>query len=451
MDANDKIQPIWTAQLAPLLDKARTQLLGTNSSGDGGAGLTTDALWPYSTAQNVRDFNEVMKRASQKVEAHFGIQNRIVPTSSGTAAIEVALGGLQIPAGSEVIVTPITDPGSVTPILFHNAIPVFADVDPDSGLITPDTVAAVLTSRTSAIIAVHLTGSPVDVPGIRKMLAAKGRPDVKIIEDVAQGLGATLGGVPLGMLGDVGCFSLNAQKHITVGEGGFVLAHNEDDFLRCHNLSDKHRNRFGYQGPNTEHERYEGAGHSMRMSTLQGAMLLAQWDDLPGIVLARRLFGAALGAQLQATSNLVPQNHLADADPAFFGFMFRTAEPVGRKQKSDLSNEVRARPGMSKFAIKAAYTDNDRPIYAYPLFQKRSFPGKYQDIWAAELLADLRDPMGGHKRYDYTKVSCPNTEYYLQRTFWLDVKQDYTPADAGTIADAIVDVFVNAGVALRRP
>ena len=140
-----------------------------------------------------------------------------------TSSIQVALGGLQVPAGSEVIVTPITDPGTVTPILFHNAIPVFADVSATSGLITADTVKDVLTPRTSAVIAVHLTGSPVDVPDIRQMLNDACRNDVKIIEDVAQGLGASLNGVPLGMLGDAGCFSLNSHKHISVGEGGFVL------------------------------------------------------------------------------------------------------------------------------------------------------------------------------------------------------------------------------------
>jgi perosamine synthetase len=400
--------------------------------------LATQDLWPYLGS----GFATRMAKAQQMVEQRFSTPSRtarMIPTSSGTASIEVALGGLAIPAGSEVIVSPMTDPGSVTPIIFHNAIPVFADLSPTSGLITPDSVASVLTPRTSAVIAVHLTGSPVDVPGLRQRLDDLGRNDVKIIEDVAQGLGATLDGVPLGMLGDAGCFSLNSQKHISVGEGGFVLVSDEDDFHRCLNFSDKHRNRHGAAG--AEHQIYQGPGHSMRMSEMQGAMLVAQLPKLDAFAQARTAFGTTLDARLAATTGLVHQDHLPDAVPTFFGYLFSTRDVPGDTRKRDVIGEVRNRI-RDISTIGGAYTSGDLPIYRYPLFQNRNFSVNAEGLWPAELLAAALYPgeiQPGH--YDYTQISLPEAESFLARGFWVRLTEAHTPDHAEEIADAIIDVF----------
>ena len=411
--------------------------------------LSTNNLWPYRGSE----FAPYMKQAASMVEKHFSTSDRdafMVPTSSGTSSIQVALGGLKIPPGSEVIVSPLTDPGSVTPILFHNTIPVFADVSPTSGLVTPDTVAAALTRRTSAVIAVHLTGSPVDVPGIRQRLEDLGRGDVKIIEDVAQGLGATLNNVPLGMMGDAGCFSLNSHKHITVGEGGFVLLHNEDDFYRSHNFSDKHRDRLGGGGKKPEHGRYQGPGQSLRMSELQGAMLEAQLPKLMEFAAARTAFGLTLGKRLAELSDIVPQEHLKGAVPTFFGLMFRTQNAVELNRKSVAIDEIESRLEHLGTSIGGSYTADDEPIYKYPLFQNRAFSTSHDGLWPAELVAAHyhNDIQLGH--YDYTKVSCPQAENYLKRAFWVRVHEKYTTDHAVQIADTIVDVFDDLGLAERH-
>lgn len=459
---NTTVDPIYADSLKDILDKAQEILLPPEQGRKPDDEPLKKSLWPYSG----RAFRGALKAAVDLIEESFSREDynaKMVPTSSGTASIEVALAGLDIPPGTEVIVTPITDPGSVMPILFHNAIPVFADVDPDSGLITAKTVAAVLTERTSAVIAVHLTGSPVDVPGIRAMLENENMADVKIIEDVAQGLGATLDGKPLGTLGDAGCFSLNPQKHLTVGEGGFVIVGDKDVFYRCHNFSDKHRDRFGIgkQDPSkseeeaSEHGKYQGAGHSMRMSTLQGAMLLAQWPDLPGIAKARHDFGKKLAAELSRKSNLVPQKHLDNSDPSFFGFMFRTENAVGRDRKEELMDKVKVAlepkiPAIRDAFLTGSYNDRDLPIYKYPLFQKRKFPGMHGKNWAAELLGKIIYKCD--RIYEYDNICCKQAEFYLARSFWIDVMQPFRPADAATIADAIIDVFAGEGFAEdRRP
>lgn len=409
--------------------------------------MEDNSLWPYGRGGV---YAPMMRKASTMIEGHFSVNGRqayMVPTASGTSSIQVALGGLQIPAGSEVIVTPITDPGTVTPIIFHNAIPVFADVSPTSGLVTPKTVEAVLTSRTKAVIAVHLTGSPVDVPGIVKMLAGLGRTDVKIIEDVAQGLGASLDKVPLGMLGDAGCFSLNSHKHISVGEGGFVVLQNETDYHRSHNFSDKHRDRFNGSKIGGEHGQYEGPGHSLRMSELQGAMLVGQIPKLERIAEARNVFGKTLDACLSATTNFTPQEHLNDAFPTFFGYMFTTRNEYDLDEKSDVIDKVKSKLAHLGISMGGSYNYQDIPIYQYPLFQNRNFSANTENIWPAELLAATLYPEEislGH--YDYKKMSCANAESYLRRAFWVRLHEGYTPAHAEEIANTIIQVFQDKGV-----
>lgn len=421
--------------------------------------LREEELWPYSGG----GFAPEMQSAFELVQQHFSKAGQtafMVPTSSGTSSIQVALGGLQIKPGTEVIVTAITDPGSVTPILFHNCIPIFADVHPDTGLITPDTVRAKLTRRTSAVIAVHLTGSPVDIAGIRKMLDQEGRGEIKIIEDVAQGLGASLDGTPLGMLGDAGCFSLNAHKHVTVGEGGFVLLRNETDRHRCHNFADKHRNRFR-QDENSEHGAYKGPGHSLRMSELQGAMLAAQMPKLMTFAGKRTELGLAVEKRLSETSDLVTMAHLDKAVPSFFGLMFRTRANVDWGKKEVAVDEVKSRLQDIKTSISTGYTAYGRqtaerlPIYLYPLFQApRNLSGIPGDLWPAEVIAEKRDKSDGqaqHYNYDnhYQAGDCPNTETYMNRMFWLRIHEGYTLEHAERIADTIVDVFVEADIAER--
>lgn len=404
--------------------------------------LDSQDLWPYQSG----GFRTKMRQADEMVRARYSTDERpvwMIPTSSGTSSIHVALGGLQIAAGSEVILPPITDPGTVTPILFNNNIPVFADVDPASSLITPDSVEAVLTPRTSAVIAVHLTGSPADVPGIRQKLEGLGRQDVKIIEDVAQGLGATLDGVRLGTMGDAGCFSLNSQKHISVGEGGFVLVSDEDDFFRCHNYSDKHRNRFGSNKP--EHDRYEGPGHSLRMSELHGAMLIAQLPKLDGFAAARNAFGMAADDAL-SQAGFVPQAHLPGAFPTFFGYMFATQNEHDRQTRLNAAREVSQRIRHLGSSMGLSYNHEDLPIYQYPLFLKRNFFPNAQNLWPAEVVAAQMHEEIEIGHYDYSAVSCPEAESHLKRSFWLRLDETHTPENGKEIAETIIDVFNAQGL-----
>ena len=148
-----------------------------------------------------------------------------VALSNGTLALDVALKAVGIGSGDEVVVTPRTFIASVSCVVNAGAIPVFAEVDANSGNITADTIAKVLTPRTKAIIAVHLAGYPCEMNPIMDLAA---KHDLKVIEDCAQAHGARYKGRSVGSIGHVGAWSFCQDKIMTTGgEGGMVTTNDE--------------------------------------------------------------------------------------------------------------------------------------------------------------------------------------------------------------------------------
>jgi dTDP-4-amino-4,6-dideoxygalactose transaminase len=149
----------------------------------------------------------------------FGVQHAIA-VSSGTTALHIALAAFGIGPGDEVIVTPYTFIASDTCVLEQNAIPIFADVDPQYLTLDPADVERKITKRTKAIIPVSITGTPVDLDPIMDLAR---KHNLWVLEDCAQSPGATYKGRKVGTLGHVGAFSTIAGKITSTGEGGFVI------------------------------------------------------------------------------------------------------------------------------------------------------------------------------------------------------------------------------------
>src|SRR5947209_7506336 len=123
--------------------------------------------------------------------------------SSGTMALHAAVAALDPEPGDEVVTTAITDMGALAPILYQGAIPVFADVDPRTCNVTPESLEAAIGPRTRAVVATHLFGNPCDMAGIAAVAAEHNLP---VIEDCLQAFGATFDGKPVGTFGAAGCF-----------------------------------------------------------------------------------------------------------------------------------------------------------------------------------------------------------------------------------------------------
>src|SRR5437870_660073 len=140
----------------------------------------------------------------ERFAATLGVK-RAYACASGTAAVHVAVAAIDPEPGDEIVTTSITDMGALAPLLYQGVVPMFADVDPVTMNVTPESVEAVLSDRTRAIIATHLFGMPCDMAGIEAVARRRGIP---VIEDCAQAFLARSGGRVVGSIGLVGCFSL---------------------------------------------------------------------------------------------------------------------------------------------------------------------------------------------------------------------------------------------------
>lgn len=215
--------------------------------------------------------------------------NHAVALMNGTAALEVALHALEIPRGSEVITTPRTFIASASAAVMHGCKPVLADVDRDSGNITAETIAKVITPRTKAIIAVHLAGWPCDMDPIMELAEKHG---IKVIEDCAQANGASYKGRPVGSLGHAAAFSFCQDKIITTGgEGGMFTTNDEAAWRRAWEYKDHGKswdavyNREHAPGFRWLHESF---GTNWRMTEMQAAIGRIQLRKLPEWTRIRR-------------------------------------------------------------------------------------------------------------------------------------------------------------------
>jgi perosamine synthetase len=235
-----------------------------------------------------------VKELERRFAELLGVRHAIA-CSSGTAAIHAAVAAIDPEPGDEIIASPITDIGGLTPVIYQSAVPVFADVDPHTYNVTAETIEARLSDRTRAIILTHLFGSPARVEEIRALADAHGIP---VIEDCAQAYLTRRQGRLAGTIGSIGCFSLQQGKHITTGEGGLVVTDDDDVARRVTLFVNK---AWGYGDPRPDH--YFLALNS-RMSELQGAVGVAQLQKLHGAVDHRIAMADRLTQRLVGTSGI---------------------------------------------------------------------------------------------------------------------------------------------------
>ena len=259
------------------------------------------AVWPQFDDEMIDAVGDVLRsgrvnywngEAGSRFEREFadfvGCRHAIA-VANGTVALELALLALGIGVGSEVIVPSRTFIATASSVVVRGATPITADVDRDSQTLTADTVRAVLTSRTKAVIAVHLAGWPCDMDAIMELAASHG---LKVIEDCAQAHGATYRGRPVGSIGDVGAFSFCQDKIITTGGEGGLLTTNDADVWKTawsykdhgKSMDEVHR-RDDQQIFRWLHSDF---GTNWRMTEMQAAIGSVALRRLPEWVTARR-------------------------------------------------------------------------------------------------------------------------------------------------------------------
>ncbi|MEU4544540.1 DegT/DnrJ/EryC1/StrS family aminotransferase [Nonomuraea dietziae] len=358
-----------------------------------------------------------------------------IACSSGTAALHLSVVAAAPDPGDEIITTPITDFGTVAPILAQNAVPVFADVDPSDGNLDPSAVEALIGPRTRAIMAVHLFGAAARIDELR---ALADRHGLALIEDCAQawltelpdrgpglpaqgpGLPAQGPGLPAqgsgedlgsgargveggrlaGTVGDVGTFSLQQWKHITCGDGGVVITQDDELARRMRLFSDKGWDRAAGRS-------HASLGLNYRMTELQAAVARAQLAKLDGVLAARRRTAAHLLKALEGLPGLRlprPEGHA--------WWLFPLVLPDGG------AGELAAHLGAAGIPARAGYLGE--PLNRAP-------------VWQGPIYGGSRYPLEGH-----TPAACPEAERLVAETLLvIDWNEHYTDEHVELVAERI--------------
>ncbi len=312
-------------------------------------------------------------------QARFG-----VAVTNGTVAIQVALMACGIGCGDEVIVPPYTFIATASACVAVNAVPVFADIEPDTYCISPDAVQAAITPKTKAIIGVHLGGCPIDFD---RILPIARRHGLKLIEDACHGWGVEWKGQRVGAIGDAGVFSFQASKNLNAGEGGIMLTNDESIYQAAWSLHNCGRVQDGawYQ--------HDTLGGNYRMTEWQAAILRSQLKRLDEQQDLRNTNAHYLDERLQDIEGIEPQRR--DERVTRHGYhlyiMRYAASKFGGLPREEFIQAVQA----EGIPLGAGYT---RPLYAEAAFRTDAQGQLVGSPWAI--------PMG--RRYE--EVSCPVCE-----------------------------------------
>jgi dTDP-4-amino-4,6-dideoxygalactose transaminase len=339
-----------------------------------------------------------------------------VAASSGTAAIHTALGAVGVSEGDEVIVSPITDMGSLIGILFQNAIPVFADLDPHTYNMDIHSIEKNITGKTKAIVVVHLAGNPSDMDEI--MALAK-KHNLYVVEDCAQTPLALYKGRYAGTIGHIGCFSTNDFKHISTGDGGVLVTNDESLYKKAFCFADKNYNRLSPTGSMRD---VEFLAPNYRMTELQGAVGLAQLEKLPGICRRHTAIGDRITAGISGFRGVYPPRIREGNVSTYWFYMMRI-----NKAEAGVDAEEFAR-ALNAEGIPCQKGYIPSPVYLYPLFQNKSaYLGTH---------APFDSPYYG-REISYPQGLCPVAEEILETAVKFSINQFFTDTDVEEIITAI--------------
>jgi dTDP-4-amino-4,6-dideoxygalactose transaminase len=342
-----------------------------------------------------------------------------VTCTNGTTALEMGLRALGVVAGDEVIVPPYTFIATATAVVTIGAIPVFADIDPETLCLDPNDVAQKISPRTRAIIPVHVAGRIADMPRINELAQAH---NLAVLEDAAHAWGSQHDGHGAGTLGQCGTFSFQVSKNITAGEGGILVTDDKDvaDLCRSFTHCGRTEGSAWYD--------HNNLGSNLRITEFQAAILLAQLARL-GEHVARREKNAALLDEALADSPAIRQ--LAPAPRmtrrSYHLYIFRVNETELGIPRERFIEALQAE-GVP--ASEGWY----RPLYRNGVFANAHVGPRH----------GIRAPLAG-MGVDYRDVSCPVCEQVCRDAVWLP--QHVLLADEPQIlslADAIRKVVAGA-------
>ncbi len=328
-----------------------------------------------------------------------------VAVSNGTAALHIACLAAGIGKGDEVIVTSMTFAASANCILYCGGTPVFADIDPDTYNISPQSIREKITEKTKAVIAVDFTGQAVELDGIREIC---NEFHLLLIEDAAHSIGTKYNGRPVGSIADMTTFSFHPVKTVTSGEGGAVLTNS----LQFYEMLSLFRTHAITRDPMQMISESEGKwyyeqtdlGYNYRMTDFQAALLSSQLQKLPMFAARRKEIVAQYDAAFSKLEGVFVQKEIPESDTVRHLYLLRL----------DLSKVHATR----KEVFDALYAENICcnvhyiPVYYHPYYQQLG----------------------------YKKGLCPNSEKLYNEIITLPLYYAMTDRDVGDVIAAVFKV-----------
>lgn len=352
-----------------------------------------------------------VKKLEREFAEQLGVKH-VYACSSGTAAVHTAIAALDPEPGDEIVTSPITDMGALTPILYQGAIPAFAEVDPKTWNVTAKTIEAALSERTRAIIVTHLFGNPCEMDEIMALSESRGIP---VIEDCAQAFLAQHRDRLVGTIGKISSFSLQQGKHITTGEGGLVGT-NDDELARRVNLFIN--KGWGSEDANPDHY---FLALNYRMSELQGAVAVGQLPKLEHALKRRITAAQELTKKLEGLQGVETPYVHTGAVHAYWKYCLRVDSNIIPGGCEALGRELKARQ------ISCAPRYIQKPAFMCKIFQEqKTFGNSHYPFTLArpEVL-------------QYEESRFPLTQQALQNVLVLPWNENYLEEHINYISDAI--------------
>lgn len=377
--------------------------------------IESQSLWRGMEGNFVARFEDEMAK-------HLG-RRFVHAVNSGTSANEASVAGLGLDVGDEVICSATAPIFASLPVFAAGCIPVFADVDPRTLIISPKGIEERISERTKAVVVVYLFGQPAPMDEI---MAVANKYGLKVIEDCAQCYDGYYKGRKVGTFGDVACFSLQQSKHITSGEGGFIATDDPEIYKRAVLYSNAGMPWFRYGLEPLKPEEVGGIptrghfsfGHNHRMSELQGAVALVQLSKIEKFNEARRKLVQIIEEELSGCEGILLAHRYPDTVPNYWAYPIQINTEAINLTAKEFSRICYEREGIS---VGYYHEVN----YLEFVFQKAQ--------------AERRTPFGYPlpEHVEYRLGMCPNAEEAAKRTLVILTHHATDPEKIRTQARAI--------------
>ncbi len=325
-----------------------------------------------------------------------------VAVSNGTAALHIAAMAAGIGPGDEVITTPITFAASANCVLYCGGTPVFADIDPETYNIDPDSIKRCITPRTKAVVAVDFTGQATELDKIREICKEH---NLILIEDAAHSIGTCYNGQPVGSIADMTTFSFHPVKTVTAGEGGAVTTNSKELYdklvlAHAHGIT-RDRNQMVHPTDAAWYNEQVDLGYNYRMTDFQAALLISQLDKLEAFKQRRKAIVEKYDQAFSQIPQIQVQKEIPESDTTRHLYILRLRTELLNCDRREFFDALRA-----------------ENIYAQVHYLRVYWHSYYEKL-------------------GYEKGLCPNAESYYLQAMSLPLYYSLTDEDVEDVIRAV--------------